>query len=381
MSTTDALDFTQLDSVLKKTIQTVEGSKEQIFDISENARNECQVIRDELKRMKTEADEVIRQTDELERKFKLSRHRLVEVSRNFNRYGEDHIKQAYEAASQIQVELSLSREKEMNLRNRRDELDRRLKNLTVTIEKAETLMTQIGVVLGYLTGDLGNLSTAMESAQQRQLLSLQVIQAQEEERKRVARDIHDGPAQSMANVVVRTEIAEKILAQGRVEEVKVELRELKATVRDTLAEVRKIIFDLRPMALDDLGLVPTLRKYIEDFGQRTQIDAVLTTLGEEKRMPTTVEVVIFRLIQEAINNVEKHARAKKVEVKLEFQPTQITGLIKDDGLGFERLEQTEPIQFGIMGMKERMKLLDGKLDIHTTLGKGTRVVFTIPVES
>ncbi|MEW9673299.1 sensor histidine kinase [Ammoniphilus sp. 3BR4] len=380
MPLSGTFDFTQLDSVLKKTIQAVEGSKEQIFGIAEGARDESQDLRHELEQIKREVTLVIQQTDELEQKFKWSRKRLVEVSRNFQEYGEEDIKKSYEVASQIQVELSLSREKEINLRNRRDELERRLKNLTDTLDKADNLMTQISVVLGFLTGDLGDFSTAMETAQQRQMLALQIIQAQEEERKRVARDIHDGPAQSMANIVIRSEIAERILAQGRIDDVRTELKELKTTVRNTLAEVRKIIFDLRPMALDDLGLVPTLRKYVEDFGQRYQVASDLVTLGTEERLPTTVKVVIFRLIQEALNNAGKHSKAKQVKVKLEFRKDQVTGLVQDDGVGFEHFEKTEQPQFGIMGMKERMKLLEGKLEIQSATGQGTRVAFTIPID-
>ncbi|RXT04492.1 sensor histidine kinase [Ammoniphilus sp. CFH 90114] len=380
MTTTNALDFTRLDSVLKKTIHAVEGSKEQIFDIAESARIESEEIRDELESIKREVREIVDQTDELEHKFKSSRQRLVEVSRNFQRYGEEDIKKSYELASQIQVALSLSREKEANLRNRRDELERRLKGLAETLEKADNLMTQISVVLGFLTGDLGNLTSAMETAQQRQMLALQVIQAQEEERKRVARDIHDGPAQSMANIVIRSEIADRILAQGRVDDARAELKELKVTVRNTLAEVRKIIFDLRPMALDDLGIVPTLRKYVEDFGQRHQIASELVTLGTDERLPTTVEVVIFRLIQEALNNAAKHSKASQIQVKLEFLKDQVTVLVKDNGVGFDSLEKTEQPQFGIMGMKERINLLDGKLDLQSAKGQGTRIVFTIPIE-
>lgn len=375
----NTIDLTHLDVVLKKTISAVESSKEQIFDIAELARLETLSTRDELGKIKKDVIQIIDQTDELERKFRLSRERLVEVSRNFKQYGEADIQKIYEQASQLQAELSVSREKERHLCTRRDELERRLKNLTDTIDKAENLMTQIGVVLGYLTGDFGVFSKKIESAQQRQMFAMQIIQAQEEERKRVARDIHDGPAQSMANIVICSEIAERILDQGKIAEAKQELRALKETVRMTLGEVRKIIFDLRPMALDDLGIVPTLRKYLDEFSKRSQIQAELVTMGREDQLPSSVVVVIFRLIQEAINNAGKHSQANNLQVKLEFGAESITGVVKDDGVGFEQVDQTGMPQFGIMGMKERVNLLDGKLDIHSSLGKGTRVVFSIPI--
>jgi len=374
----DSLDFSTLDSVLKKTIEAVETSKVQVFDIAENARHECYSTRSELERLKREVAATIHETDELDREFRISRQRLVEVSRDFTRYTEKDIKEAYEKSSEMQVALSVSREKEMNLRKRRDDLERRMRNLTTTVDKADQMMTQIGVVLGYLNGDLGNIVNAVESAQQRQQLGLQVIQAQEEERKRVARDIHDGPAQSMANVVIRTEIAQRILEQGKVDEAKQELRELRETVKNTLGEVRKIIFDLRPMALDDLGLIPTLRKYLDNFKQRYPIQTELVTSGPERRLDTAKEVVIFRMVQEALNNVVKHSQAENVKITLSFGTDQVQVEVKDDGVGFEHKAQTDRPQFGIMGMRERMKLINGRLNLESASGKGTRVIFTIP---
>src|SRR5690606_15297747 len=139
--------------------------------------------------------------------------------------------------------------------------------------KAENLTTQMSVVLGYLTGDIRQVGRLLEDTEYKHKMGLKILHAQEEERKRVAREIHDGPAQSMANAILRAEIAEKVLLQEGVERAKDELKELKASIRDSLADVRRIIFDLRPMALDDLGLVPTVQKYIDGLTKKitTQI--------------------------------------------------------------------------------------------------------------
>ena len=151
----------------------------------------------------------------------------------------------------------------------------------------------MGVVLGYLTGDLSKIGEALESAKQHQLMGLKVIQAQEEERKRVAREIHDGPAQSMANVVLRSEIVEKMLKNERILEAQMELHELKEMVRMSLGDVRRIIFDLRPMALDDLGLVPTLQKYIRTCEERIASSIDLVIFGIEP--PLLFQRLIQRL--------------------------------------------------------------------------------------
>lgn len=375
------IDFTHLDDVLKKTVTAVEGSKSQIFEIAEQARRESFSAREELEKVQREIKKIVDQNDELEKRFRASRQKLVEVSRQFHQYSETDVKRAYDYASQLQTELSISRERESYLRSRRDSLERRLKSLSTTIEKADNILAQMNFVLTYLSGEMENINIAAENEHERRMFPMKIIQAQEEERRRVARDIHDGPAQSMANVVIRSEFAERILGQGRVEEAKKELADLKETVRGTLGEIRKIIFDLRPMALDDLGLIPTLRKYIDDFTQRYPLHVEFITQGETSRLPTSIEVVIFRMIQEAMNNVAKHAKASNVIVQLRFYKDRVTSMVKDDGIGFDNNKKTRQPSFGIMGMKERMKLLDGEMTIESAPGEGTCVTFSIPLKA
>ena len=370
-----------LDKVIKNTVKAVEQSKFQIFEISENARKEEQTLYKELQEIEAETEHVINEVDQLEIKYRVARLRLAEVSRNFNKYTEEDIRQAYEGANEKQLELFIARERESNLRKRRDELQMRIKNIANTIKRADVLTTQVGVVLDYLTGDLNKLGAELEKAQHRQMLGLKIIQAQEEERKRVAREIHDGPAQIMAHVVMRSEIAERLLQQD-VEQARRELSGLKNAVRSSLTEVRKIIFDLRPMALDDLGLLPTLRKYLDDFTQRFNIDCDLKILGKEMRLEPTMEVALFRLIQETLSNVSKHAQATEVIIRMEFHTERVTVSIQDNGIGFDYIpeEQGNNTQFGLIGMRERVELLEGKMEIRTARGSGTRVIFGIPMK-
>jgi two-component system sensor histidine kinase DegS len=235
--------------------------------------------------------------------------------------------------------------------------------------------------LGYLTGDLSKIGEALESAKQHQLMGLKVIQAQEEERKRVAREIHDGPAQSMANVVLRSEIVEKMLKNERILEAQMELHELKEMVRMSLADVRRIIFDLRPMALDDLGLVPTLQKYIQTCEERIESSIDLVVFGVEPPLRSSVKAAIFRLVQECLNNVEKHARANTVQVKLEFVQESLSLVVKDDGVGFDLEKRlANGGSFGLLGMRERVQLLEGSVEMQSAPGEGTKVIFQIPLK-
>lgn len=376
------LDVSVLDGVISKTIQAVEMSKEQIFEIAENARHEKKTLEQEIADVRKAINIEIDLVDKLEIKYRQTRNRLAQVSRNFNQFTEDDIRVAYEEANQYQIDLSIAREREANLRNRRDELERRLRNIDATVMKAEGLITQMGVVLGYLSGDLSKIELALETAKQHQLMGIRVIQAQEEERKRVSREIHDGPAQSMANVVLRTEIVEKMLTNNQFVEAKTELQDLKEIVRSSLADVRRIIFDLRPMALDDLGLVPTIQKYIQKYEERTHLTVDLVVFGKEMELESSFKAALFRLVQECLNNIAKHSAARLVQVKLEFQPETIFIVVKDDGVGFVLEDvKRKGNSFGLMGMNERTQLLQGKMEIVTAPRQGTKVFFQIPMKA
>lgn len=373
-----SLDLSMLDGVIKKTIETVENGKYQIFEIVEQARQESEHLRQEIEQVKEEVNQVIENTDRLEREFRRYRQHLSVVSQNFKQYTEDDIRKAYEQANQKQLELLLLQEKEGQLRERRNDLQFRLRNIEQTVDKAEKVMGQMGVIMGYLTGDLKQVGEMIEDVKHQQQMGLRIIQAQEEERKRVAREIHDGPAQSMANVVLRTELVEKVFIHEGIEKAREELNEIKGMIRESLTDVRRIIFNLRPMALDDLGLVPTLKRYIEELSKKNHTDFEFKTFGKENRLPPAMEVALFRLVQESLNNVIKHAKATDVQLKLEFQRDRIFLIVSDNGIGFDMKQKTRE-GFGILGMKERIKLLEGQIVIQSAPGKGTKLFLSIPL--
>jgi len=374
-----------IDRVIKNAVNVMEESKYQIFEIAESARQELTSLNQELETIMKETSETIEKVDHLELEYRRARIRLTEVSKDFIRYKEADIKSAYEKATSIQLDLMVFREKESYLKARRDDLQKRVKNVELSVERAETISSQINVVLEYLSGDLNQVTRILESAKNRQLIGLKIILAQEEERKRIAREIHDGPAQSLANLVLRTEIAERMLAKQEFRMVQDELIDLKGQVRSGLEEIRKIIFNLRPMALDDLGLVPTLRKYVQDFEEKTKIRTVFDTLGREVRLPSAMEAAVYRLVQEAFTNAMKHASASYVSLELLYQANMVKITVNDNGVGFS-LEQIEAktkdsTHFGLIGMRERAELLDGRMEIESEKGRGTKVTIHIPINS
>ncbi|MEW9702590.1 sensor histidine kinase [Paenibacillus sp. SI8] len=372
-----------LDRVIKNAINVMESSKYQIFEIAETSRLEKESLTRELDEIKDETSVTIELVDSLENDYKRSRIRLTEVSRDFNKYREDDIKTAYEAAIALQLQLTIAREKENHLKARRHDLQNRVKNVDKQVERAETIISQMNVVLEYLSGDLNQVTRILESAKNRQLLGLKIILAQEEERKRIAREIHDGMAQTMANVVLRTEIAQRMLVKQDIPAVQEELVDLKGQVRGGLEEVRKIIFNLRPMALDDLGIVPTLRKYVQDFEEKNKIRAQFNLVGKESRVPSGLEIAVFRLVQEALSNVIKHAKASFVSVELTLEPDQVQIYVVDNGIGFDVAQTEQRIakgnNFGLLGMRERVELLEGSMVLESEKDSGTKITMLIPI--
>lgn len=262
MFSNDKVDIGSLDVIFNRMIETITSSKNDIFIISEQSRRSFEEMKAELEIIKEKIKIIIEESDHLEKRTQMAKQRLVLVSKFFNQYSEEEVREAYEAANDLQIRLSLTRSEEKSLREKRDDLELRLKTLYETIDRADRIVNQVNVVLNYLTSDLKNVSAALEQAKIKQDFGIKIIAAQEKERKRLSREIHDGPAQMMANVLMRSDIIERTYREKGIEAAIQEIAALKMTVRDALSEVRRIIYDLRPMALDDLGIVPTLKKYL-----------------------------------------------------------------------------------------------------------------------
>ncbi|MDQ1144342.1 two-component system sensor histidine kinase DegS [Bacillus sp. SORGH_AS 510] len=373
------IDMKSIDEIREEMIETVTCSKSDIFRIGEKCRHDYESMTNELSNIKQMMVKLIEEGDQLEEQVKEARMTLSEVSMNFKNYTEEEVREAYEKAHQLQMDLSINWQYKKQLLDKRDDLERRLIGLIDTIDRADQLISQISVVMNYLTSDLKQVGEVLEDAKAKQDFGLKIIEAQEEERKRLSREIHDGPAQMLANVIMRSDLIERVFRDKGPDEAFSEVNSFKKMVRSALYEVRRIIYDLRPMALDDLGLVPTLRKYlktIEEYHNNSTISFV--NLGLERRLPTKYEVALFRMIQESVQNALKHANASEIKVKLEITNNDITVLIKDNGIGFDTSIK-KPESFGMIGMRERVDLLDGDITFDSKIGKGTAVWIRVPL--
>ncbi|BCJ87842.1 sensor histidine kinase [Effusibacillus dendaii] len=375
------LDTRILDNAISATLRAIEQGKYQIYEIADVSRSEYQALERDLAAVQLQVYETVKNVDRLESALRKARQRLALVSKNHAQHSEEQVREVYIEAEKVQHELLAAQEKEKRLRRRRDELSLRLKNLGDLVSKAEELVTQLGVAFNYLSGEQKEIDVMLQTVEEKQYLGSRMIQAQEEERRRLAREIHDGPAQMMANVVLRAELCEKVLDRD-IDRVREELQDLKQMVRDSLAEVRQTIFDLRPMELDDLGLAPTLRRYLTKFQEKYGIQTDFALVGKERRLSGAFEVAIFRSVQEALNNIAKHSEATLASVKLELENPEILVHILDNGKGFDLKTsrgKKEQGHYGLLGMQERIQLLGGKVEFRTRIGEGTKVIITLPI--
>jgi PAS domain S-box-containing protein len=233
----------------------------------------------------------------------------------------------------------------------------------------------------YVYGLSSDITDRKHAEEIRALLLNQVITVQEEERRRIARELHDETAQSLASLLLG------LSALGEARTVKAArglARDLHQVATRALAEVRRLAWGLRPSVLDDLGLAAALERYAEDFGRTRGVTVELEFTGlEAGRMPAAVETALYRIMQEALSNVARHAGARRAWVRLHRRAAAVTMVVEDDGRGFDpaRRPATPTVArgLGIHTMRERAAVLRGGLSIDSKPGRGTQVAVEIPL--
>lgn len=212
------------------------------------------------------------------------------------------------------------------------------------------------------------------------LRASQIINAQEQERKRIARELHDETSQVLTSLLISLAILEESITT---QEARDRIADTRKLAHQTLRAIRNLSIDLRPSALDDLGLLPALRWYVKEYQQKCSIDVEFVAHGFKQRLPAEVETALYRIVQESLTNTARHANAHKVLITMKEDADAVYVTIKDDGCGFDvgTLLKTPDQErgLGLAGMNERAVLLDGSLTIHSRPGYGTTIEVHIPL--
>ena len=370
-----------LDKVINDVILSIQSGQEEIFNISENVLKECELILQEIEKFKAKVLVVIKETEKLTKEEKESRQKLFLVSKNIGEYSENDIRKAYNEAKDKQVQLLLKREEEQNLIRERNQLEIRLKKNYEIVEQAESLMSKMKSVMDFLVSDLVDLGKTISNLEDKTQIGMKIIKAQEEERRRIARDIHDGPAQNIASLVIKTEIVEKLLKRGNIH-IEDELKDIKTQLRAVLKEIRGIMYDLRPISLDEVGLIPTIERMAADMSYEKNIAIEIKKISDYPIFNSLNKLIVYRIVQESLNNIIKHSGAKNVVIRMDVRQDSINGSVSDDGKGFDTdsFMEAKNKSFGLSSMKERAEIAHGSITIKSVVGKGTKIMFSIPNE-
>ncbi len=271
------------------------------------------------------------------------------------------IQNAYNAALDAQQRLVVMRSQLEKLQSDQNHLDRYLRLLKNVKNALEGGDGEGGVLDGG-----GKMATAE-----------MMIQAQEAERQRLSRQMHDGPAQTLSNFILQTEIAMKLFDIDQ-EKAKGELSNLKTAAASAFQQVRDFIFDLRPMMLDDLGLGPTFKKYEDVFREKSNVEVNITVTGTDRRLESYLEVMMFRAMQELMNNSALHSQANQIKVQLDMGMDAIKLVVEDNGKGFDPNTIEDESGLGIKLIRDRVEMLGGEFSIDSAVGEGARIALSIP---
>ncbi len=242
-----------------------------------------------------------------------------------------------------------------------------------------TLARQLGIALE----NARLYAQVQEKEELRGQLLERAVAAQEEERKRIARELHDETGQLLTALAVGLGGVEETIAQDP-ERAQYQIAELKNMTMHTIDGLRQFVSDLRPSVLDDIGLVAALRWFAEQYAERTKLQVDFQVVGAKRRLSSQVETVLFRIAQEGLNNIGRHAHATRAIVRLEFADAKVLLAVEDDGRGFVVAQvlgaQPQRRAWGLLGVQERIELVGGKFKVESEPGRGTRLMVEIPIK-
>ncbi|MBN2390482.1 MAG: sensor histidine kinase [Anaerolineae bacterium] len=335
----------------------------------------CHRGNEQIKKELKEVDMLIQQTSvEVDRIMQANSRavaRARQIESSFDTTPREDIKSAYDSLIENQRRL-------FTMRGQLEKLQSDQKNLARLAELYQT-------VLDHTTPqelDTAQ-STGFDAPSAPQAMVVSIIEAQEQERLRLSRQMHDGPAQALTNLVLQAEICERLFDRDP-SRAKDELSELKKNVVNTFKSVKGFIFDLRPMMLDDLGLAPTLRRYVEGTKESGYAGLSLHITGKDRRLAAHKEVTIFRVVQALIHLGREQSRASNINVTMDIGDNQVMVTIEDNGSGFEideALTTADAVRLNLPTHRERIEMLGGKIFFNSAPGQGLRVNFSLPAES
>jgi two-component system sensor histidine kinase DegS len=341
-----------------------EHNSENVF---ENLQNELEQTKASIKEINTTFDQSQNELNRLTTKKANVTAQLQQIQTDPEKMTRNSIRDVFTSAMDAQQRLLV-------MRSQLDRLQEQLNGLI----RYKKLLEYVLEVMGSGTQTTNGNNKSSQSKSTLEML----VNTQEAERQRLSRQMHDGPAQALSNFIVQCEIVSRMFDIDAVKS-KEELEKLKNSSMNTFQKVRGYIDDLRPMMIDDLGLIPTLKRYLMNIKEQTGMEVTNTISGADQKLDSFMEIFIFRAVQELVGNAVKHnmenASKVKIDVNLSLDPQEVKVLIRDNGKGFDTNSLKESGGIGLKLLQERVVMLGGTINIKSTQDKGTEVTLQIPV--
>jgi len=353
--------------------------RDDFFDEGDAKEDVIQLLTDEMSSVKRRLSEIKDQIDSMQNSVDREQNRYSNIATeirnikdNLDTVPREDIRDKYDDALQVRFRLATMRGQ--------------LEKFEATYEFFENQQQTLTQILSSLQGYDVLVDDTNTTGQQSGVDVIGMVRAQEDERQRLARAMHDGPAQSLTNFILQAEICQRLFDRNP-DRAAEELINLKTNASSTFQKIRDFIFDLRPMMLDDLGVVPTVRRYVESFQEKNDIETKLNISGEERRLENHLEVMAFRSVQDVMSMSRDYAGSTTMDVALEMNSDPLRITIEDDGKGFDTeaiFDETEihtndaRVQ-ALRMLKSKIELVGGEVSVNSNENDGTVVRIELPV--
>jgi two-component system sensor histidine kinase DegS len=362
--------------VYDEVFAAIEGSKEKIFYIVDSIYHDKERLINALDRLKIDAA-ILQQKIERQGNIKSRAGEITGEMCNALPSTDLACMKAEMKSREARLKLQVLQAQLESYALQREVLERALVQARMTDSQAVKAISLLNTVANLLQNQFSG-QALVRAPDEYDTNAMQIIQAQEDERVKIARDIHDGPAQSIANIKVRLGIVSKLIDKD-LQMAQNEIADLQSILQSSIRDMRRMIFQLRPVVLETGNVVLSVQNYLQIYKKNYGLTCSLQVEGPEQKLDAATETVVLRVIQESLNNIAKHTDANKAFIVMRFDENELTTQVQDYGKGFNAKNAISDSKdhYGLIGMSERVRLLGGQFSIKSSKNQGTLIEFTL----
>ncbi|WP_157061994.1 sensor histidine kinase [Alicyclobacillus ferrooxydans] len=368
-----------MQNTIQHTLAAIADGQANLKQIVECIQNERARVEFEFAEMKMRYDETSSKIQELVFHAQDAREQLTSLGQFPEKQSWTKVQKAIDRALELQTELGQAQERHSQLHERLDDLNRRIRLLGTFTSEVDNTLEELVLAGTKLEGTVGTVSSVLEMRELQDVLAVRTVEMVEDERRRFAEHLHDGPLQHLVSLLMKAESAYRLSSQSM--ELGVAL-DLKGRLNDVIGSIRQIVFDLRPPLLDDLGLVPAVRRYAAQWAEETGIETTVSLVGVETLLNHTEKVALFRVTQSVLQQAREQTDTSKVSINITYGAGRVMIQVISNGQEVKHGNWLERIEIGQVGLalcRQRVLALGGQFSISSALPVGTAIQVALPL--